>query len=85
MIAGDGDGEGVKLEDYAAHGVGEYWIVDPDSETVEQYLPGDSGYELRAKTATGTLTSETITGLTLPVRAIFDEAENLATLRSWVA
>ena len=29
---------GIKFEDYAAHGVSEYWIVDPDAETIEQYL-----------------------------------------------
>lgn len=75
---------GVKFEDYAAHGVGEYWIVDADRETVEQYLLGESGYELRVKSATGTLTSEVIEGLVVPVRAIFDEAENLAIIRGWM-
>ncbi|MBC8161016.1 MAG: Uma2 family endonuclease [Roseiflexaceae bacterium] len=29
---------GVKLEDYAAHGVAEYWLIDPVDETLEQYL-----------------------------------------------
>jgi Uma2 family endonuclease len=75
---------GVKFEDYAAHGVGEYWIVDADRETVEQYLLGESGYELRVKSATGTLTSEVIEGLVVPVRALFDEAENLAIIRGWM-
>lgn len=75
---------GVKFEDYAAHGVGEYWIVDSEAETVEQYLLRESGYELRAKASTGTITSEAITGMTIPVRAIFDEAANLATLREWM-
>ena len=28
---------GVKFQDYAAHGVGEYWIVDPVQQTIEQY------------------------------------------------
>jgi Uma2 family endonuclease len=28
---------GVKFDDYAAHGVREYWIIDPDAETLEQY------------------------------------------------
>ena len=27
-----------KFKDYAAHGVGEYWIVDPSREFVEQYI-----------------------------------------------
>ena len=27
---------GVKMEDFAAHGVREYWLVDPDEEFVEQ-------------------------------------------------
>ena len=75
---------GVKFEDYAAQGVGEYWIIDAGSETVEQYLLGPDGYDLKAKAATGTITSEVIAGLTLPVRAIFDEAENLAALRVWM-
>lgn len=75
---------GVKFEDYAAHGVGEYWIVDAERETVEQYLLGGSGYELRVKSTTGTLTSEVIEGLIVPVRGLFDEAENLAALRTWM-
>ncbi|MCB1225534.1 MAG: Uma2 family endonuclease [Verrucomicrobiales bacterium] len=77
---------GVKFEDYAAHGVREYWIVDPEAETVEQYLPGDEGgaYELRVKSATGTLSAEAIPGLTLPIRALFDDAENLAALKAWM-
>jgi len=28
----------IKFKDYAAHGVGEYWIVDPSREFVEQYI-----------------------------------------------
>src|SRR6266487_711703 len=29
---------GIKFEDYAANGVGEYWLVDPVLEQVEQHL-----------------------------------------------
>ena len=75
---------GVKFEDYAAHGVFEYWIVDPESETVEQYLLVGERYELRTKTTTGTLTSEAIKEFTIPVKAVFNEEDNLATLRAWL-
>ena len=72
---------GVKFEDYAAHGVSEYWIIDPDAETVEQYrLTGDS-YELAIKAQTGELRSVAVPGFVIPVRAIFDEQINQATLR----
>ena len=73
----------IKFEDYAAHGIHEYWIIDPETETVEQYLVGDdSSYKLQIKATTGVLTSRVIQGFSIPVRAIFDEAENLAALRS---
>lgn len=75
---------GVKFEDYAAHGVGEYWIIDAEGGTVEQYLLSPNGYNLKVKAATGTITSEVIASLSLPVRAIFDEAENLAVMRAWM-
>lgn len=38
---------GVKFRDYEASGVGEYWIVDPEKNTIEQYLLGEDGYELQ--------------------------------------
>jgi len=76
---------GVKMDDYAAHGVREYWLVDPDREVVEQYeLAGDT-YSLRAKQADGTLHSLTVPGFEIPVRAVFDRAENLAALRRLTA
>jgi len=67
---------GIKLEDYAAHGVGEYWIVDPDAQVIEQYLLRGDAYELARKAADGTITSTVIDGLRIPVRAAFDKAEN---------
>jgi Uma2 family endonuclease len=30
--------KGIKKEDYALHGVKEYWIIDPIKQTIEQYL-----------------------------------------------
>ena len=73
---------GIKFEDYALHGVAEYWLIDPDQETVEQYtLQGDS-YELALKVRSGTIQSTAVQGFEIPVRAIFDPQEQLATLQA---
>jgi len=73
---------GVKFEDYAAHGVAEYWIVDPDQNILEQYLPGPDGdYTLRLKSSSGTVTSFAIPGFVMEIEAAFDSAKNLAALR----
>jgi len=72
---------GVKFQDYALHGVGEYWIIDPDAATVEQYLPGEDGYELAMKAGSGQLASEVVEGFTMPVEAIFEAEANLKALR----
>lgn len=73
---------GVKFEDYALHGVSEYWIVDPDRESVEQYLLREGVYELAVKAKTGVLQSAAVSGLEIPVRAIFDPAEQLTALQA---
>ncbi len=69
-----------KYEDYAAHGVEEYWIVSPEKQTVEQYFLTKTGYELNIKSKTGTIKSEAIGKFEMPVRAIFDEEINLKSL-----
>jgi Uma2 family endonuclease len=74
----------VKFEDYAAQGVAEYWIVDPDAEVVEQYLARDGRYELKLKSGSGELTSPTLGGMTLPIKAFFNQSENLAAIQSLV-
>ena len=72
---------GVKFADYAAHGVGEYWIVDPTAETIEQYLLGaDGNFQLAAKQRDGSISSRAIRGFVLPLRAAFDDQENLRAL-----
>jgi Uma2 family endonuclease len=71
---------GVKMEDYAAHGVREYWLVDPDREFIEQYDLQGERYALRAKQADGTLQSRIVPGFAVPVRAVFDRALNLEIL-----
>jgi Uma2 family endonuclease len=73
---------GVKFEDFATNGVTEYWLVDTEAETVEQYLLDQNQFLLAIKSGTGTLTSRAIHGLVIPVRAIFDERENLEAIRS---
>ena len=76
---------GVKFEDYAAHGVAEYWLIDPDTETVEQYGLRDGRYELVQKSRTGVITSLAVTGFEIPIRAVFDKRENLTTLQRILA
>ena len=72
---------GVKFEDYAAHGVREYWIVDCDASVIEQYrLKGDH-FELVHLSSDGELRSDVIDGFSMPVAAAFDEEENLKILR----
>lgn len=75
---------GVKLEDYAAHGVAEYWIVDADKRTIEQYLiAADAGvYHLAEKLGHGDITPFSFPGLAIPLAALFEDAANLAFLRS---
>src|SRR5207248_4938009 len=63
-----------KFAQYAHHGVGEYWIVDPVRETVEVYLLAGSKYELKA-TLSGDQTLETslLPGWKIAVRDLFAE------------
>jgi len=39
----------IKYWDYASHGVEEYWIVDPEKKTIEQYLLSNGTYNLYVK------------------------------------
>jgi Uma2 family endonuclease len=72
---------GVKFEDFAAHGVGEYWIIDAEKSFIEQYLLNNGIYDLATKSTSGQLTSQVIPGFQVPIEAFFDEKENLAALR----
>jgi Uma2 family endonuclease len=73
---------GVKFEDYEAHGVLEYWIVDAEAQIVEQYVRQGETLNLKMKSSTGELRSETVPGLVVNVRAFFDDQENLVALRA---
>lgn len=72
---------GVKFRDYEAHGVAEYWLVDSDAETLEQFLLRDGVYSLELKSGSGQVRSPVITGFEISIRALFDPAENLTALR----
>ena len=74
---------GVKFNDYAAHGVREYWLIDPGQETLEQYLlSADETYDLMLKSGSGRVKSVAVKGFEIPVRAVFDGAENLQALKT---
>jgi Uma2 family endonuclease len=73
---------GIKFRDYAAHGVAEYWIVDPEREVLEQYVSQNGGFELNLKSGSGDVVSPTVSGFAIPVRALFDASINLSTLQS---
>ena len=76
---------GVKFEDYEANGVEEYWIIDSEARTAQVYRIDQNGrYEEVFSGSEGEIISETITGFSIPVNAIFDEAKNLAALKSLI-
>jgi len=76
---------GIKYEDYAAHGVREYWLVDATRQTVEQFQLDE---DFMAFDAVGnfhindTITALTVPGFTIPIRAIFEPEANRAALRA---
>lgn len=72
---------GIKFDDYAAHGVSEYWIVDPETEILEQYLLKDDQYQLAIQSSSGSIKSQAIPGFEIPIRAIFDKTENIKVLK----
>lgn len=73
---------GVKFEDYAAHGVAEYWIINPESKTVEQYVEQNGIYNLLATLHEGVIRSSAIVGFEIPLLALFDEYEHLLALQA---
>ncbi|MGI8638006.1 MAG: Uma2 family endonuclease [Segetibacter sp.] len=63
---------GVKFVDYAAHGVSEYWIVDPIKKTVEKYLLEQGEYLLEVKLQSeGKLQSSVIEGFVIEMHELF--------------
>jgi Uma2 family endonuclease len=62
----------VKRARYARYGVREYWIVDPESRSIEVLRAGESGLETDRVYPEGTVvTSPVLEGLRLDVSGIF--------------
>ena len=62
----------VKLDLYARHGVGEYWLANPDAQTVTVMLLKDGEYEVVGNYGIGdTLTSPTLEGFSVSLDRIF--------------
>lgn len=74
-----------KFQDYAAHEVGEYWIVDAEKQTIEQYFLQNEQYELMLKAKDGSIESAVLPKFVIPIRAIFDETENLKALANIIS
>lgn len=70
-----------KFDDYAAHGVTEYWIIDAEHETIEQYYLENERYELLLKAKDGTIQSVVLPDFKIQIRAVFDEQTNLEELK----
>jgi Uma2 family endonuclease len=78
----------VKFEDYAAHGIAEYWIIDSKRQTIETFgIDADT----EAYAAIGTyrmgqsVSSAVLSGFLIPVKAVFDNGANVAALRGLLA
>lgn len=64
-----------KRDLYEQFGVREYWIIDPDAQTVEVLVPVDGQYKLRSRWRPGeTASSQLLDGLTVPVTELFGVA-----------
>lgn len=70
-----------KFQDYAAHGIREYWIIDPEHEIIEQYILQNEEYELLLKAKDGTIQSVVLPEFKIQIRAVFDEKLNLEELK----
>jgi Uma2 family endonuclease len=63
-----------KLEQYALHGVSEYWVIDPETETVDVHVLHGKRYDLKATAAGGdSLETVHLPGWKMAVRELFEE------------
>ena len=60
---------------YARHGVGEYWLVDPEAETIEVLSLGEEGFtQTRLFERADSLRSPVLVGLEIALDAVFSES-----------
>lgn len=63
----------VKFQDYAAHGVQEYWIINPSQQIVEQYFTENKIFILNQKLVkSGVVKSEVIPGFEVEISILFE-------------
>ncbi len=72
---------GIKFEDYEAHGVSEYWLVDTDLKFVEQYILTNNKYELKLKASEAVIESLAIEGFKVSIPSFFDLELNKSALK----
>jgi len=70
-----------KFQDYAAHGIAEYWIIDAEHETIEQYMLQNENYDLLLKAKEGSIQSMVLPEFRIQIRSVFDEQANLDELK----
>lgn len=65
-----------KLHDYAAIGVPEYWLFDPEARTLERLVLREGTYSIiEALEGNATFQPDSFEGLTLPLARLWGEAE----------
>ncbi len=79
---------GIKKQDYAAHGISEYWIIDPVRQQIEQYIlftPNDKQYSPpKIFGLADEIEGRAISGFVIPVQALFDEGVNVETMQDFL-
>ncbi|MBI9037427.1 MAG: Uma2 family endonuclease [Bacteroidales bacterium] len=73
---------GIKFMDYEAHGIEEYWIIDPEKKIIEQYHLEDQQYNEVKKSDDGVIKSFVVEGFEILVQSIFDKEMNNMVLSS---
>ncbi len=72
---------GVKFEDFERHGVEEYWIVDADARSVEQYVRNGDTLERVDEAGSGRLICRTVAEFEISTAAVFESGANQKALK----